>query len=407
MHQRTHEPAVDRSLGVRSARTIRASRPILIVVALGICLAIAGVGSGAAGASPDASPSSPRPNVAVPASIDATGATDASVALTSFLATVPDGSTVVFPAGATYRMDLGLNFSDRHDLTFEGNGATLRSNGDNLETSSLFALWGGNTGIVIRDFNLVGNSSTPGVYQPGREGAHGVLIDGGSDVDVSGVTVSGVWGDGFYVGLWADTVSIHDSTVASNGRNGVSIIAGRNVTVQHVAFTQSGYCTFDIESNVASEGASNISFVDNTAGTWGNVFLAANGVPGSVVDGVTVRNNRVTGSTLLSDITLARRSNITFENNTSSVPADGPVLRFAHVDGLTVTGNVQPLKSGALAFIEDSTKVTFDGTLGSEPPTTRTVILVVAAAVAVVVVLVLVIAIVLLRRRRTARGADR
>src|SRR6185312_10044789 len=98
--------------------------------------------------------------------------------------TVPDGSTVAFRAGAVYLMDRGLKFSDRHDLTFEGHGATLRSNGDTHEQSSLFALWGGNTGIAIRDFNLVGNSTTPGVYQAGSEGAHGVLIDGGSDVDV-------------------------------------------------------------------------------------------------------------------------------------------------------------------------------------------------------------------------------
>ena len=82
-------------------------------------------------------------------------------------------------------MDAGLKFLDRHDLTFEGNGATLRSNGDVHETSSLFALWSDDTGIVIHDFNLVGNSPSPGVYLPGQEGAHGVLIDGGGNVDVS------------------------------------------------------------------------------------------------------------------------------------------------------------------------------------------------------------------------------
>lgn len=381
-------------------RASQAIRWVLIVAALGLCTTIAGSASIAAAASPNPSTGSPRPTIPVPDSIDATGATDASVALTAFLETVPDGSTVAFRAGAVYRMDRGLKFSDRHDLTFEGNGATLRSNGDTQELSSLFALWGGNTGIVIRDFNLIGNSPTPGVYKPGSEGAHGVLIDGGSDIDVSGVNVSSVWGDGFYVGLWADRVSIHDSTVASNGRNGVSIISGRNVTVQRVTFTKSGYCTFDIESNQPTEGATNITFADNMVGTWGNIFLAVNGVPGSVVDGVTVRNNYVTGSTLLSDITLPRRQNIVIENNTSSVPADGPVFRFAHIDGLTVTGNVQPLNSGALAFIDDSTAVMYDGTLGPEPLTTRTPILIAVGAVAVGAVVVILIAFVFLRRRR-------
>jgi hypothetical protein len=76
------------------------------------------------------------------------------------------------------------------------------------------------------------------------------------------------------------------------------------------------------------------------------------------------------------------------------------VFRFAHIDGLTVTGNVQPLKSGALAFIVDSTAITYDGTLGPEPPTTRTLILMAAGALAVGGVIVILVAFVFLRRRR-------
>ena len=265
-------------------------------------------------------------------------------------------------------MDAGLKFSDRHNLTFEGNGATLRSNGDVHETSSLFALWGGDTGITIRDFNLVGNSPSPGVYLPGEEGAHGVLVDGGGDVDVSGVTISGVYGDGFYVGSWADGVTFHDSVVKSNGRNGVAIIAGRNVTIQRVTFDQSGYCSLDIEANDSTEGGQNVKFLDNVIGTWGDVFFAADGADGSTVSGVTVSGNLVTGSSLLTDVTVARRQDIAFTNNTSNVAADGPVLRFAHVDGLTISGNTQPLRSGSLAAVVDSTAVSYGQ--ASAPDTT-------------------------------------
>jgi len=323
--------------------------------------------------------------VSVPNSIDSTGVTDASGALMAFLNTVPDGAAIVFTAGGTYRMDAGLRFSNRHDLTFDGNGATLKSNGDVNETSSLFALWGGNTGITIQNFNLVGNSPTPGVYNPGEEGAHGILVDGGGDVEISGVNVSAVWGDGLYVGSWANVVYFHDSTVRSSGRNGVSIIAGRNVTVERVAFDDSGYSTFDVESNDRSQGAANIRFVDNTAGHWGNIFFAADGVAGSVVNGVTVDGNTVTGGTLAADVTLARRQNIVFTNNVSNVPADGPVLRFAHVDGLTVTGNIQPLRSGPLASIVDSTAVTYSETPGGEntPPGTAPLLPIFLVAVAV------------------------
>ena len=302
--------------------------------------------------------------IPVPSSIDATGATDASAALISWLdRSVPDGSTVVFKAGGVYRMNAALKFAHRHNLVFEGNGATLRAAGGTTEASALFWLGsylGGNTGIVIRNFTLVGNSTTPGVYQGGREGAHGILVDAGSGIEITNVNVSGVWGDCLYVGSWADGVSFHDATCASVGRNGVTVTAAKNVTVQRVAFTRSGYCTFDIEPNTSDQGASNVRFLDNTAGTWTNSFLSADGAAGSVVNGITVSGNTVTGKSLLTAIGLARRQNVVFTNNTSRVTASGPVLRFAHVDGLTITGNTQPLSSGSLASITDSTSVTYE-----------------------------------------------
>jgi len=312
-------------------------------------------------ATPTPTPAPVVAGIAVPATIDATGSTDASAALISFVNTVPDGSTIVFKAGGVYRMDAALKFAHRHNLTFEGNGATLRANGGTTEASSLFWLGsyaGGNSGILIRNFTLAGNSSTPGVYQSGREGAHGILVDSGSAIEISGVTVRGVWGDCLYVGSAASGVSFHDSTCASNGRNGVTVTSATNLTVQRVAFTRSGYCTFDIEPNVSTESATNIRLLDNTAGTWTNSFLSAEGAPGSVVSGLTISGNSVTGGSLLTAIGLARRQNIVFTNNRSTVAAWGPVLRFAHIDGLTVTGNVQPLSSGALVSITDSTGVT-------------------------------------------------
>ena len=313
-------------------------------------------------ATPTPTPAPVVAGIAVPATIDATGSSDASAALISFVNTVPDGSTIVFKAGGVYRMDAALKFAHRHNLTFEGNRATLRANGGTTETSSLFWLGsygGGNSGILIRNFTLAGNSSTPGVYQSGREGAHGILVDSGSAIEITGVTVRGVWGDCLYVGSAASGVSFHDATCASNGRNGVTVTSAKNLTVQRVAFPKSGYCTFDIEPNVSTESASNIRLLDNTVGTWTNSFLSAEGAAGSIVNGVTVSGNSVTGGSLLTIIGLSRRQNVVFTNNRSTIAAWGPVLRFAHIDGLTVTGNVQPLTSGVLASITDSTGVTY------------------------------------------------
>ena len=208
-----------------------------------------------------------------------------------------------------------------------GTARRCAANGGTTEASSLFWLGsygGGNSGIVIRNFTLVGNSTTPGVYQSGREGAHGILVDSGSAIEITGVTVRGVWGDCLYVGSAASGVSFHDSTCASNGRNGVTITSGTNVTVQRVAFPMSGYCTFDIEPNVSTESASNIQFLDNTAGKWTNSFLSAEGAVGSTVSGLTISGNSVTGGSLLTIIGLSRRQNVVFTNNRSTIAACGP-----------------------------------------------------------------------------------
>lgn len=322
-------------------------------------------------ATPKAPEPAPRPTprpaatpagIKVPASIDATGSRDASAALIAFIGRVRDGSTIVFKRGGVYRLNGAIKFAHRRNLTLNGNGATLRSYGSATEAGSLFWLsssGGGNTGITIKNFKLVGNNPAPGVYHAGREGAAGVLVDGGSHINIYGVTVSRVWGDCLKVNSWASYISFRDSNCVSVGRNGVSIIAGRYVTVQRVAFRKNGYNVFDIEANRANEGAVGIKFLANTAGTWTNAFFSGNGAVGSVVSGVTISGNRITGGTLLTVITIARRKNIVFTNNTSTVRGHGPILRFAHIDGLTVRGNHQPLSSGSLVSIIDCTRVQY------------------------------------------------
>jgi hypothetical protein len=124
-----------------------------------------------------------------------------------------------------------------------------------------------------------------------------------------------------------------------------------------VRFETSGYTTFDIEPNESFEGARNVVFRNNIAGTWTNTFLSAVGAPGSTVEGIEVTGNTITGATMLTVVDLPRRRNIIFTGNTALVAGEGPILTFVHVDGLTVYGNQQPLISGLLAHISDSTDV--------------------------------------------------
>ena len=347
------------------------------------CDYLAAAGGAAATPAPTPTPT-PTPvssGIPVPSSIDATGVSDASAGLTSFLATVPNGSTISFKAGGVYRMDHGLEVSAAHqNLIFEGNGATLKSNGDWQEPSSLFIVEGSN--ILIRDFTLLGNDPTPGVQQIGEEYEYGVQAYGASRVEVTNVTIADVWGDCLMVGNWADTIYFHDSTCQSAGRQGVSILAGSNVTVERVNFGTVGGSDLDIEPYQASGGANHVIFRNNTCGTHGvglpsgraGYFFAADGTIGSTINDVTITGNTVTGGSpdnasggsIDANVTLTtRRTNIVFTNNTSLVASSPPyngeaILMFAHIDGLTVTGNTQPLLPGAVfASITDSTGVTY------------------------------------------------
>ena len=53
-------------------------------------------------------PTSKPPTLKVPGSIDATGSTDVSGQLQSVIDKAPNGSTIVFKAGGTYRLDRAL-----------------------------------------------------------------------------------------------------------------------------------------------------------------------------------------------------------------------------------------------------------------------------------------------------------
>jgi hypothetical protein len=308
--------------------------------------------------------------VTVPASIDATGTTDVSTALRKFILSVPDGSLINFRSAAVYRIDHCVWFESRHNLILDGNGCTLKYTSVTGTTGGC-SFWypeGAGSDIWIRNFVLIGSSPYPGVYTPGTsptggEWQHGVIITG-NRFEVSGCTISKVWGDGFLVDSGASYVWIHDNHVISAGRNGLSVISGTNVIAEHNAFDKTGLSAFNVEPNVATESCTNIIFRLNTIGTYGTPALftpyafSADATAGAVIDGIVINGNTVTGNsiaTYVDSVGTVRMKHITFTNNKGGKAVAGAVIYFKHIDGLTITGNVQPLSSGVLAYNTDCT----------------------------------------------------
>ena len=328
----------------------------------------------------------------VPSTIDGTGKTDVTAALNYWIQTVPDGtasniSVIKFPAGNTYLLSEGIQFKDRSYLTFDGYGAKLKLNPlqDPItgykQHQSLFLLgWGYNTysggtnkNIIIRGFEFEASNPTPAVWNADREGAHAVEIDNSDGVEVYDILAHGIAGDGFKttrgLNLW-----IHNNHIQDAGRQGVTICEGDSILIENNQFDHMGYFILDLEpngrmeNNQLVESITNITFRNNTAGTWGGTIgggLVAVGCGANFkeIGNITITGNTMTGSsysTLCSYFNMKqykRLYNIVFTNNKASQSAAGPAWVFKTIDGLTITGNNQPLSSGSLFSITDSTGV--------------------------------------------------
>jgi hypothetical protein len=329
--------------------------------------------------------------VSVPSSINATGSTDVTSALASFINSVPDGSVISFPPNATYRLTNGIYLRGRNNLVLAGNGTTLKMTGGGTSTAySGFKLDTLNADIAIRDFKVVGsNPNTTTVYNAGAESAHGVLVWDSQRIEIDRVQVSHVFGDGMYVGgrntspyRPSEDVWVHDSSFDYVGRMGFVPNAVRDAVVEDNTFNHVGLILLDIEPNHSWEVVDRVYFRDNEVGSYSlsgqqtNWFFAAAANPGTVSNVYVERNHVSVGASVNTNnpagkgglATRADRSsrlrNLVFRNNTTTVPGKPVngypgILYFAHIDGLTVSGNVQPVSSGTLASIVDSTAVSY------------------------------------------------
>jgi len=311
----------------------------------------------------------------VPASINRTGARDVSAKLNRFIRRVPNGSTIRFRPG-TYRIDSAIQVDGRRNLVFDGDGATLRGNGCG-PTDSMFLLgWGrASSGITIRDFTLRGTNpdgGTSAAYHAGCQNQMGVAIYQSSNVVISDVAISRVYGECVYVDYghgnhtWSRDITFRDSTCDRTGRSGVAIVAGTAVTVANVSFDTIGMYPLNIEPNTSDGGGTYVTFRDNRVGSYGHarqfgvhLVCTNGGAAGAPIHHITITRNRVTGGTLSTYMWEPRNRDIVFTDNVSTVAADGPVVVIQHADRVTVTGNTQPMRSGRFGHFAGSTQVVY------------------------------------------------
>jgi hypothetical protein len=288
----------------------------------------------------------------VPASIDATGATDVHVSLNAWIEGVPDGSVIVFPDGI-YRLSQGIMLGSRQDLVFRLGNAEFRLTGaGSSHFSSAFIPgyrrnvgWTGGAAHITFEGGIVrGNDTCPGCPQPLRgENQQAVRCNGSRYIEVTGMTVIAVSGDGAFFDN-CDDVWVHHNEIVTAGRNGLTVIKGQRVLGEDNLYGDVGYAVFDLEPNVSSEASADITWRRNTVtGPW------QNGIGLVSVDGAGTGASiaRVT----IADITSSVAPQVYMRHNgpesirlrditvTGVRGPAGGVIDLRYIDGLTVHSN--------------------------------------------------------------------
>jgi hypothetical protein len=303
---------------------------------------------------------------------DATGTVDATADLQALIDRTPDGGVVRLQAGGNYRVEGTLRLVNRHNLRIEGNGARIfATTVGHLHRRHISIVGGSN--LVVRNLEIHGANPYAGLddraYVVGLVGQYGVALEGATDVELDRLHIHDVYGDFVLLSRdenrqWTERVWIHDSTFARSGRQGITVVAGRDVVIERNFITDARRATIDLEPQGPSWGAENIHILDNNVGP-GRLLFVANGGEGPV-QRVVIARNTLRGHILnfwVIPPEAERREQFWVVNNTSDTPTGVPSLQFTRVDGVVVAGNRQPVYKldSALVQAVDSCGVTVVG----------------------------------------------
>jgi Right handed beta helix region len=316
------------------------------------------------------------PGARVP-TVDATGVTDVSDQMAAFIRSVPNGSTISLVTNGRYRMEKTLVIDSRRDLTIEGNGATffLTTPGDTNRSNVRFHY---SSGITIRNLNIVGSNPLAGakdrVYRADKGGQHGFDLESSSNIKLLGVSVSDVYGDFVYMGRggnepYTTDVTVQGGSFNRSGRQGITLTAAKNVLIETSTINEAKRSSFDFEPwGGANSTVDNVTIRNNRVTSGGLLFVSAAGM-GSISN-VTVTGNTLTNMPMtvqMQNLDGTYNRNWTVTNNTADIPSGSPVyatMLFRRITGLTVTGNVQPMKPGRgmyLVWVENSCGMNVSG----------------------------------------------
>jgi hypothetical protein len=282
---------------------------------------------------------------------------------------LPSGGTLCLTADIRSSVPIRIK---RSNITIDGRGHSIRGVGYHAVLEVRCA-----TNVTVRNLIAAGDNPRGGTYVRGREHGHGFAVHGGRNIRFSGVRTWHTYGDGFYLAncgsSWADGVTIQNSLAAWNGRQGIAVVAARNVVVENMTYKNIAFHLISVEpdwSSTITGGAENITFDGGTSYGWvgrftdgsigtsavyiGTPYGAISGWNAPRVAGITVRRLRVTDSKygIWSQVTATRGyriASVTFADNRGAGrwwTASRGVITCSDTDGFTATGNNQAVTHG-------------------------------------------------------------
>jgi len=260
------------------------------------------------------------------------GATDDTRAVQAAInaAHAANGGTVYFPSSSGCYIVTGLTFYSNLNYTGESQDVCIKSASSRaplVRTPATSAF----SNASISYLTLNGNASS-------FTGHDCLDLRGPTNVVIDHVTTTRCGEDGVYVTGWGtgsnpagqgDGLLITNLTSSYNGRNGLSIITGKNITVRDSVFQQhtisAPFAGVDVEPNTATQSVENVTFE--------NCTFRDNGYNGFTAWEFNADRPRLN----------LRLINCTFERN----GRDGAYIAASHhfIGGIYVSGNMSANKS--------------------------------------------------------------
>jgi len=309
--------------------------------------------------------------ITVPGRVPADGSMNVTTQLQTVIDTVPDGRCLSFPAGAQYRSNGELTIFDRHDFILVGNGARLFTNvtgrvitdgTDHSERQQLAIVSGSNItveGLVIDGPNprarfVLVYELEAGVKVSGTQGA--VLRD---------LRIKQVYGDFVQIGDWGGgsgnpqpsrDVLITGGDFDVSGRVSVDLSnSSEDVVIDGNSFNKVARSGINLEI-LPGKHVSRLTVSNNIWSKFG-LFWVGSQARGPATD-ITFVGNQLVGETMQvklgpNDASGVRHANWTFDSNISDTEMHGSegIYMLRNMDGVTVTGNVQPFEAGSAGVI--------------------------------------------------------